>query len=102
MQRELIDLVEGKTELTQSDEEPRIKRTNKLESITEVVLNLDKHDNRNNLKDGKPSNTLFMHRVTVYQEFTQFELYTPQYKKLKDGELVSAALKVIHKIRITL
>ena len=59
--RELIDLVERRIELTQYDEEPQIKRGNKLEGITEVVLNLDELDNNNNLEGGKPSNTLFTH-----------------------------------------
>ena len=36
--QEVIDLVEGKIELTQFDEDPRIKRMNKLEGITEVVF----------------------------------------------------------------
>ena len=41
--RESIDLVEGKIKLTQFDEKnPRIKRMNKLEGITEMVLSLDK------------------------------------------------------------
>ena len=47
--RELIDLLEGKTKLIQFDEEPLIKRTNKLEGIMEVVLTLDKLDNSDNL-----------------------------------------------------
>ena len=48
--RKLIDLVEGKSEITQFDKNPQIKRMNMLEGITEVALNLNK------LKDGKPSN----------------------------------------------
>ena len=52
---------------------------NKLEGITEVILTLDKLNNANNIKNRRPSNTLFMYHVTAYKEFTQF---TPQYKKL--------------------
>ena len=63
----------------------------------EVILTLDKLDNTNNLEDRKPSNTLLKYQATVYEEFTQFEPYTPQYKKLKNGKLVSLALKVMHK-----
>ena len=70
-----------KDRLTQFDKNPRIKRTNKLEGITEVVFNLDDLDNTNNLEDRKPSNTLLMYHVTAYEDFTHFEPYTPQYKK---------------------
>ena len=48
-------------------------------------------------KTENPSNTLFTYHATAYEEFTQFEPYTPQYKKLKNGELFSLALKVTHK-----
>ena len=44
--RELIDLVEGKIELIQFDKDPRIKRTNKSESISEMVLNLNERDTK--------------------------------------------------------
>ena len=83
--QELIDLVEGKIELTQfDDEDPRISRTNKLEGITEMVFNLDKLDNADNLKYGKPSNTLFTYHVTAYNDSVHFEPYAPQYEKLKN------------------
>ena len=76
----MIDIIEGKIELTHfDDEEPRIKKTNKLAGIMEVVLNLDKLDNTDNLENRKPSNTLFMYHVTAYEDFTHFEAYTPQY-----------------------
>ena len=32
-----------------------------------------------------------------YKELIQFEPYTTQYKKFKNGELLSLALKVMHK-----
>ena len=69
---------------------------NKLEGITQVIPRLDELDNTNNLEDGKPSNILFRYHATVCEEFTQFEPCTPQCKKLKNGELVSLALKVTH------
>ena len=47
--RELIDLIEGQIEITQFDKNPRIKRTNKLEGITQVVFSLSELDNTNNL-----------------------------------------------------
>ena len=37
--QELIDLLEEKIEMTQFDKDSQIKRTNKLEGITEVVFN---------------------------------------------------------------
>ena len=51
IRRELIDLVEGKTELTQFDEKPPSNRKNKLAGITEMVLNLGELDNTNNLEN---------------------------------------------------
>ena len=96
MRRELTDLVEGRIELIQFDEGPRIKRTTKSTGITEVILILNKLDNANNLRNGKPCNTSFTYHVTEHEELTQFEPFTPQYKKLENGELVSLALKVMH------
>ena len=37
-----------------------------------------------------------MYHVTAYEDSTHFEPYTPQYKKLKNGELVSLALRITH------
>ena len=62
-----------------------------------MVLTLDELDNTNNLEDRKFSNTLFTYHMTAHEEFTQLKPYTPQYKKLKKGDLVSLALKVTHK-----
>ena len=70
---------------------------NKLEGITEVVLSLDELDNTNNLENGSPSYTLFMYHVTVHDDSMHFEPYIPQYRKLKKGELVSLALRMMHK-----
>ena len=95
--RELIDLVEEKIELAQFDKDPRINKTNKLACIMEVVLNLAELNNTDNLENGKPSNALFAYHVTSYEDSTHLEPYTPQYKKLKSGELVSLPLKMMHK-----
>ena len=93
----MIDLVKGKIEPTQFGENPRIIKTNKLEDITEVVFSLDELDNTNNFENGSPSNNLFTYHVTTaYEDSMHFELYTPQYKKLKKGELVSLALRMKH------
>ena len=35
--------------------------------------------------------------MTAYEDSTHFKPFTPQYKKLKNGELVSLALKMMHK-----
>ena len=96
MRRELINLIEGKIELTHFDKDSRIKRMNELEGITEMVFNLDELDNTNNLENGKPSNTLLIYHVTSYDDFTHFEPYAPQYKKLKKGEIVSLTLRIRH------
>ena len=54
-----------------------------LASIVEMVLNLDKLDNANNLKNRKPSNTLLMYHVAAYDDFAHFEPDTPQYRDLR-------------------
>ena len=64
--------------MTEFDKDSRIKRTNKLEDITEVVFNLDELDNTNNFENGNPSNTLFTDHGTSYDDSTHFEPYTPQ------------------------
>ena len=59
-----------------------------------MIFNLDELDNSNNLEDGRPSNTLFTYYVTSYGVFTHFEPRTPQYKKLKNGEITSLTLRI--------
>ena len=88
--------MKGKIEITQFDKNPRIKRMNKLEGITDVVFGLDELDNTHNLKDGSPSYTLFTYHVTTHENSMHFEPYTPQYKKLKKDELVSLVLRMKH------
>ena len=96
MRRELIYFVKGKIEITQFDKNPPKIKTNKLEGITKVVFSLDKLDNTNNFENGKPSNTLLSYHVTAHEGSTHFEPYTPQYKKLKKGELISLVLRIKH------
>ena len=60
-----------------------------------MIFNLDKLDNTNNLEDGRPSNTLFTRYVSGSEDFTHFEPKAPQYKKLKNGEIVSLTPKII-------
>ena len=92
--RELSVRVEGETILTNLNNDPRIIRMNKLAKITDMIFNLNELDNTNNCEDGRPSNTLFMCYVSGYEDFTRFEPKAPQYKKLKNGEIVSLTLKI--------
>ena len=46
------------------------------------------------VKDGRPSDALFTYYVSNSKDFNHFELQTPQYKKLKNGELVSLTLRI--------
>ena len=62
-----------------------------------MTLTLDELDNTNNLENRSPSNTLFKYHVTAYDDFKHFQPYNPQYKKLRNGKLVSLALRTKHK-----
>ena len=59
-----------------------------------MIFILDEIDNTNNLVDGHSSNTLFMYYMPGSEDFTCFEPKTPQYKRLKNGEIVSLTLKI--------
>ena len=89
MSRELNTFVEGKHIISDLDNDPQIIKTNKLAKVTNMSLRLDELDNSNNLKDGHPSNTLFMYYMPGSENFTCFEPMTPRYKRLKNGEIVS-------------
>ena len=67
---------------------------NKLKGITEITLNLDEHNNSNNLKDGRPSNSLLTYYLTSNEDFTRFEPQNPQYRALKKGESTSLNLRI--------
>ena len=64
-----------------------VLRTNKLEKVMKMVISLNELDNSDNLEDGKPNITLFTYYVTGPEYSTRFEPVTPQYKKLKNGEM---------------
>ena len=82
---DLIDLVN----------DDQVSKKNKLRGITEMSLNLNKLDNSDSLKDGRPSNTLLTYQVTDEDKnFTRFEPHTLQYKKIKNGELTSLTLRI--------
>ena len=71
-----------------------ILRTNKLEGIMKISISLNELDNSDNLKDGKPSNTLFTYHVTSSEYYTLFEPQSPQYKKLKNDTITSLTLAI--------
>ena len=72
----------------------QVTKTNKLKGITEISLSLDELDNSNNLKDGRPSNSLLTYYVTSNEDFMHFEPQNPQYKKLKNEEFTSLTLRI--------
>ena len=77
------------------NDDPRIIKMNKLAKITDRFLTwMNLIDNTNNVEDGRPSNTLFTYYVSSSKDFMRFEPKTPQYKKLKNGEIVSLTLKI--------
>ena len=92
--RQLLSMLEGIIELNQFEVDDQVTKTNKLKGITEITLNLDELNNSNNLKDGRPSNSLLTYYVTSNENFTRFEPQTPQYKKLKNGEFTSLTLRI--------
>ena len=69
-------------------------KKNKLDDVIEMVISLNELDNSDNLEDGRPSSTLFMYYVIDPKDFTNFRPVTPQYKKLKNGELTSLNLRI--------
>ena len=92
--RQLLSIVEGIVELKQFEVNDEVTKTNKLKGITEMTLNLDELNNSDNLKDGRPSNKLLTYYVDAHEDFTCFESQTPQYKKLKNGEITSLNLRI--------
>ena len=92
--RQLLSIVEGIVELNQFEIDDQVTKTNKLKGITEITLNLDELNHSVNLKDGRPSNTLFTYHVTDDKDFMHFKPQNPQYKKLKNGEFTSLNLRI--------
>ena len=92
--RQLLSTVEGMVELNQFEIDDQVTKTNKLKGITEMNINLDELNNSDNLKDGRPSNSLLTYYVTDDKDFTHFEPQNPQYKKLKKGEFTSLNLRI--------
>ena len=92
--RELISMLEGMVELNQFELNDQVTKTNKLKGITEITLNLNELNNSDNLKDGRPSNSLLTYYVTDDKDYMCFEPQNPQYKKLKNGEFTSLNLRM--------
>ena len=64
--RQLLSIVEGMVELNQFEVDDQVTKTNKLKSITELIINLDELNNSVNLKDGRPSNELLTYHVILH------------------------------------
>ena len=92
--RELLSMLEGIIQLNQFEVDDQVTKMNKLKGITEITLNLDELNNSDNLKDGRPSNSLLTYYVTSNEDFMHSEPQTPQYKKLRNGELTSLNLRI--------
>ena len=92
--RELLSMLEGMVELNQFEVDDQVIKTNKLKGITEMIINLDELNNSINLKDGRPSNTLFTYYMADDKDFRRFKPQTPQYRKLKNGEFNSLNLRI--------
>ena len=71
--RELDVIVGRKHILTHLSNDSRIIKMNKLAKVIDMIFNLNKLDNTGNLKDGRPSNTLFTCYVFGPDDFTHFE-----------------------------
>ena len=69
-------------------------KKNKLGDITEIVISLNELDNSDNFEDGRPSSTLFTYYVIDPKDFMNFGPVTPQYKRLKNGEITSLNLRI--------
>ena len=92
--RQLLSMLEGIIELNQFEVDDQVTKTNKLKGITEITLNLDELNDSDNLKDGRPRESLLTYYVTDDKDFTHFEPQNPQYKKLKNGEFTYLTLKI--------
>ena len=76
--RELDEIVGRKHIISDLDNDPQMIKTNKLAKVIDMIINLDELNNSDDLEDGHSS-------YVFGSDFTRFEPYTPQYKKLKGG-----------------
>ena len=90
-----IDAIVGRKHiLADLSNDFRIIKRNKLAKVIDMIFNLNELENSGNLKDGRPSDALFTYYVSSSKDFMRFEPKTPQYKKLKNGEIVSLTLRI--------
>ena len=94
MDKELNSLIGPELKLQILDSCNDILRTDKLVNGTIISISLNELDNSDNLKDGKPSNTLFTYYVTNSECYTLFKPQSPQYKKLKNDTITSLTLAI--------
>ena len=87
-------MLEGIVELNQFEADDQVTKMNKLKGITEITLSLNELNNSDNLKDGRPSNSLLTYYMTSNEDFTHFKPQNPQCKKLKNGEFTSLTLRI--------
>ena len=92
--REIDVIVGRKPILADLSNDFRIIKTNKLAKVIDMIFNLNELDNSGNLKDGRPSDALVMYYVSSSKDVMHFEPQTPQYKKLKGGQIVSLTLRI--------
>ena len=65
--RELLPMLKGMTAFTQFVSDDRVIKKKKLRGITEMILNLNKLDNSDNLEDGRSSSTLLTYHVSAHK-----------------------------------
>ena len=78
--RELLSMLEVIIELNQFEVDDQVTKTNKLKGITEITLNLDELNDSDNLKDGRPSNSLLTYYMASNEDFMHFEPQNPSTK----------------------
>ena len=93
--KELNSLIGTELKSQMLDSSNDIQRTNTLVNGTKITISLNELDSSDNLKDGKPSNTLVTYYVTSPEYFTLFEPQSPQYKKLKNDTITSLSLAIM-------
>ena len=93
--RELNTFIGRKLITTPLDANDNIVKTDKMACVTEVVLNLDKLNNTDNLEDRRLNNVLLKNHVTGSEEFTSFEKVAPQYTRLEKGKFTLLTLRIM-------
>ena len=74
----------GRKVITLLDLHENIIKFYKLTGITEMLLNLDKLNNIDNLENGRLSNVLLRYQMTGSEEFMHLEPVASQYRRLRN------------------